>query len=45
VALIWEPAPTILMAALFPGSFAKWDHTTEQAWFMTEEGNFLPNEW
>jgi hypothetical protein len=46
VALMRGPAPTVLMAALFPCPLAEWDPRytpQEQAWFKTEEDNFLPN--
>jgi hypothetical protein len=36
------------MAALFPCPLAEWDPRytpQEQAWFRTEEGNFLPDGW
>jgi hypothetical protein len=36
------------MAAMFPYPVAEWDPwytPQEQAWFKTEEGNFLPNGW
>jgi hypothetical protein len=42
------PAPIVLTAALFPCPLADWDSQytpQEQAWFKTEEGNFLPNRW
>jgi ribonuclease HI len=42
------PSPTVLTAALFPCLLAEWDTwytPQEQAWFKTEEGNFLPNGW
>jgi hypothetical protein len=48
VALTRGPAPTVLTAALFPCPLAKWDPCytpQEQAWFKTQEGNFLPNGW
>jgi hypothetical protein len=46
VSLMREPAPTVLMASLFPCPLAKWDPQCtpqEQAWSKMEEGNFLPN--
>jgi hypothetical protein len=48
VALTKGPAPAVLTAALFPCPLAEWDPQytpQEQAWFKTEEGNFLPNRW
>jgi hypothetical protein len=48
VALTREPAPTFLTAALFPCPLDKRDSQytpQEQAWFKTEEGNFLPDGW
>jgi hypothetical protein len=36
------------MDALFPCPLAEWDPQytpQEQAWFKSEEGNFLPNGW
>jgi hypothetical protein len=46
-ALMRGSAPTSLTAAVFPYPLAEWDpwHTQEQAWFKTEEGNFLPHRW
>jgi hypothetical protein len=46
--LMREPAPTVLVAALFPCCLAEWDPRytpQEQAWLKTEEGNFLLDEW
>jgi hypothetical protein len=47
MALTRGPAPTVLTAALFPCPLAEWGpwYTPQQAWFMTEEGHFLPNRW
>jgi hypothetical protein len=48
VALTRGPAPAVLTGALFPCPSAEWDPwytPQEQAWFKTEEGNFLPNGW
>jgi hypothetical protein len=48
VALIRGPSPTVLTAASFPFPLAEWDPwytPQEQAWFKTDEGNFLPNRW
>jgi hypothetical protein len=48
VALTGKPAPTVLMADLFPCPLAEWDpqYTSQgRAWFKTEKGNFLPNGW
>jgi hypothetical protein len=48
VALTRRPAPTVLTAVLFSCPLAEWDlryTPQEQAWFKTEEGNFLPNRW
>jgi hypothetical protein len=48
VALTRGPAPSLLMAALFPCPLAEWEPwytPQEQVWFKTEEGNYLPNGW
>jgi hypothetical protein len=42
------PAPTVLTAVLFPCPLAEWDPwytPQEQAWFKTEQGNFLLDGW
>jgi hypothetical protein len=47
VALTKGPDSTVLTAALLPCPLAEWGpwYTPQQAWFKTEEGNFLPNRW
>jgi hypothetical protein len=47
-ALMREPAPTALTAALFLCPLIEWDPKcmpSQQAWFKTEEGNFIPDRW